>query len=85
MKVGTAWPAFFCIQDGNLKGVCHGDDFCLVARRKQLQILGKVLEKRFEMKQAELTRCSAEGAEELQILSQTIKTDLPNDKNDFGS
>ena len=61
MKVGIAWPAFFCIQDGNLKGVCHGDDFCLVARRKQLQIFGKVLEKRFEVKQAELTRFSAGG------------------------
>ena len=57
MKVGTAWPAFFCIQDGNLKGVCHGDDFCLVAR----------------VKQAELTRFSAGGVEELQILSRTIQ------------
>ena len=33
-----------CSQDGNLKGLCHGDDFCVVARRKQLQIFGNVLE-----------------------------------------
>ena len=37
MKVGTAFPAFFCSRDGDLKGLCHGDDFCVVARRKQLQ------------------------------------------------
>ena len=43
MKVGTACPAFFFIPDGNLKGLSHGDDFCVVARRKQLQTFGKVL------------------------------------------
>ena len=37
MKVGTACPAFFCSCDGDFKGLCHGDDFCVVARRKQLQ------------------------------------------------
>ena len=31
MKVGTACPAFFCSHDGDFKGVCHGDDFCVVA------------------------------------------------------
>ena len=36
MKVGTACPAFFCSHDGDLKGLCHGDDFCVVARRKQI-------------------------------------------------
>ena len=51
MNVGTACPAFFCSHDGDLKGLCHGDDFCVVARRKQLQIFVKVLEKRFEVKQ----------------------------------
>ena len=49
MKVGTACPAFFCSHDGDLKGLCHGDDFCVVARQKQLQTFGKVLEKRFEV------------------------------------
>ena len=42
MNVGTACPAFFCSHDGDIKGLCHGDDFCVVARRKQLQIFGKV-------------------------------------------
>ena len=37
MKVGTACQAFFCSCDGDLKGLCHGDDFCVVARQKQLQ------------------------------------------------
>ena len=41
MKVGTACPAFFCSCDGDLKGLCHGDDFCVVARQKQLKIFGK--------------------------------------------
>ena len=45
MKVGTACLAFCCSQDGHLKGLCHGHDFCVVARRKQLQICGNVLEK----------------------------------------
>ena len=51
MKVGTACPAFFCSCDGDLKGLCHGDDFSVVARQKQLQTFGKFLEKRFEVKQ----------------------------------
>ena len=67
MKVGTACPAFFCSHDGDLKGLCHGDDFCVVARRKQLQIFRKVLEKRFEVK-------------ELQILNRTSKIDVLNDE-----
>ena len=50
-KVGTACPAFFCSRDGDLKGLCHGDDFCVVARQKKLQIFGEILEKRFEVKQ----------------------------------
>ena len=28
--------------------ICHGEDFCVVARQKQLQTFGKILEKRFE-------------------------------------
>ena len=43
MKVGTACPAFFCSCDGDLRGLCHGDDFCVVARQKQLQTFAKVL------------------------------------------
>ena len=60
MKVGTACPAFFCSCDGDLKGLCHGDDFCVVARQKQLQTFGKVLEKRFEVKQTGHTRIWSE-------------------------
>ena len=41
MKVGTACPAFFCSCDGDLKGLCHGDDFCVIARQKQLQTFWK--------------------------------------------
>ena len=40
-KVGVACPAFFCSCDGDLKGLCHGDDFCVVGRRKQLENLWK--------------------------------------------
>ena len=36
IKIGVACPAFFCSQDGNLKGLGNGDGFCVVARRKQL-------------------------------------------------
>ena len=50
MKVGTACPAF-CSCDGDLKALCHGDDFCVVARQKQLQTFAKVFEKQFEVKQ----------------------------------
>ena len=41
MKVGTACQAFFCSCDGDLKGLCHGDDFCAVGRRKQVTNLWK--------------------------------------------
>ena len=43
MTVATACTVFFCSHDGDLKGTCHGDDFCVVARRKQLHSFGKVL------------------------------------------
>ena len=80
MKVGTACPAFFCSCDGDLKGLCHGDDFCVVARQKQLQTLGQVLEKRFEVKQTGHIGFSASDAKELKILNRTIKIDVLNDE-----
>ena len=80
MKVGTACPAFFCSHDGDLKGLCHGDDFCVVARRKQLQIFGKVLEKRYEVKQTGHIGFSASDAKELKILNRTIKIDVLNEE-----
>ena len=76
MKVGTACPAFICRHDGDLKRLCNGDDFCVVARRKQLQIFGKVLEKRFEVKQTRHIGFSAGDAKELKILNRTIKIDV---------
>ena len=51
-----------------------------MARRKQLQILGKVLEKRFEVKQTWHIGFSASDAKELKILNQTIKIDVLNDE-----
>ena len=51
-----------------------------MARRKQLQIFGKVLEKRFEVKQTGHIGFSASGAKELKILNRTIKIDVLNDE-----
>ena len=73
MKVGTACPAFFCSCDGDLKGLCHGDDFCVVARQKQLQTFGKVLEKRFEVTQTGHIGFGANDKRELKNLNRTIK------------
>ena len=58
--------------DGDLRGLCHGDDFCVVARRKQVQIFGKVLEKMFEVKKSGHNGFSASDAKELKILNRTI-------------
>ena len=80
MNVGTACQAFFCGHDGDLKGLCHGDDFCVVAGRKHLQIFSKVLEKRFEVKQNGHIGFSASDAKELKILNRTIKIDVLNDE-----
>ena len=80
MKVGTACPAFFCSHDGDLKGLCHENDFCVVARQKQLQTFGKVLEKRFEVKQTGHIGFSANDEKELKILNRTIKIDVLNDE-----
>ena len=52
----------------------------MVARRKQLQIFGNVLEKRFEVKQTRHIEFSAEDAKELQILNRTIKMDVQNEE-----
>ena len=80
MKVGTACTAFFCSCDGDLKGLCHGDDLCVVARQKQLQTFGKVLEKRFEVKQTGHIGFGANDKKELKILNRTIKIDVLNDE-----
>ena len=80
MKVGTACPAFFCSCDGDLKGLCHGDEFCVVARQKQLQTFGKVLEKRFEVKQTGHIGFGVNDETELKILNRTIKIDVLNDE-----
>ena len=80
MKVGTACPAFFCCCDGDLKGLFHGDDFCVVARQKQLQTFGKVLEKRFEVKQTGHIGFGVNDEKELKILNRTIKIDVLNDE-----
>ena len=80
MKVGTACPAFFCSYDGDLKGLCHGDDFCVVARWKQLQTFGKVLEKRFEVKQTGHIGFGVNDEKELKMLNRTINIDLLNDE-----
>ena len=77
MKVGTACPAFFCSCDGDIKGLYHGDDFCVVARQKQLQTFGKVLEKRFEVKQTGHIGFGVNDEKELKI---TIKIDVLNDE-----
>ena len=42
MKVGTVCPAFFRSRDGDLKGLCHGDDFCVVCTT---EAVAKPLEK----------------------------------------
>ena len=80
MKVGTAFTAFFCSDDGDLNELCHGDDFCVVARRKQLQIFGKVLEKRFEVKHIGHIVFSASDAKESKTPNRTIKIDVLNDE-----
>ena len=80
MKVGTACLAFFCSHDGDLKILCHGNDLCVVARRKQLQTHGKVLEERFEVKQTVHIGFSASDEKELKILNRTIKIDVLNDE-----
>ena len=60
--------------------MCHGDDFCVVARRKQLQTFGKVLEKRFEVKETGHMGFCASDAKELKILNRTIKIDVLDDE-----
>ena len=80
MKVGTACTDFFCSRDGDLKGLCHGDDFCVVARQKQLQTFGKVLDKRFEVKQNGHIGFGAKDKKELKILNRTIRIDVLNDE-----
>ena len=50
----------------------------MVARRKQVQIFGKVLEKRFEAKQTRHMKFSAEVAQVLKILSRAINIAVRN-------
>ena len=52
----------------------------MVARQKQLQTFGKVLEKRFEVKQTGHIGFGANDKKELKILNRTIKIDVLNDE-----
>ena len=61
---------------GDLKGLRHGDGFCVVERRKQLQIFGKVLKKRFEVKQTGHIGFGVNDEKELKILNRTIRPSL---------
>ena len=71
MKVGTVCPAFFCSRDGDLKGLCHGDDFCVVLHdRSSCKTFGKVLEKRFEVKQTGHIGFGANDKKDLKILNR---------------
>ena len=85
MKVGTACSAFFCSHDGDLKGLCHGDVFCVEGRQKQLQAFGKILEKRFEVQQIAHIGFAMGDKKEFKILNRIIKIDVLNDENDVGS
>ena len=71
MNIRTACPAFFCSRDGDLKGLCHGDDLCVLAQQKQLQTFGKVVERRFEVKQTGHIGFSLSDAKELKIFEQS--------------
>ena len=73
-------PCFLLQSRWRSERLCHGDDFCVVARRKQLQIFGKVIEKRFEVKQTGHSGFSTSDAKELKILNRTIKIDVLNDE-----
>ena len=53
---------FLAVKTETSKGLCH--DFCVVVRRKQLQIFGKFLEKPFVLQQTGHIEFSAEDAEE---------------------
>ena len=52
----------------------------MVARQKQLQTFGKVLEKRYEVKQTGHIRFGVNGKKELKTLNRTIKIDVLNDE-----
>ena len=79
-EVGVACPAFFCSHDGELKGLCHSDEFCVVRRRKQSRTFGRILEKRFEVKQTGHIGFGASDKKELKILNRTMKIDVLNDE-----
>ena len=81
MNVGTACPAFFCSCDGDLKGLCHGDDLCVwLHDRSSCKPFGNVFEKRFEVKQTGHIGFGVNDEKELKILNRTIKIDVMNDE-----
>ena len=65
--------------------MCHGDDFCVVARQKQLQTFVKVLEQGFEVKQTGHIGFGVNDEKELKILTRTIKIDVLNDEMTLGA
>ena len=59
--------------------MCHGDDFCVVARQKQLHTFGKFLGKRFEVKQTGHIGFGVNDKKKLKILNRTIKNYVLNE------
>ena len=57
----------------------------MVARQKQLQTFGKVLEKRFEVKQTGHIGFGLNDKKELKILNRTITINVLNDEMTLGA
>ena len=72
-RTGSANPALFAGRGA--RGLCHGDDFCVVAARVVLEQFGRMLAEAFDVKQTGLLDFDAAGADEMKMLNRTLRLD----------
>ena len=65
----------FVFGNDYLRGLCHGDDFLVVASQKQLDEFGKILMSKFDVKQAGLIGFGPGKDKEINMLNRTIRID----------
>lgn len=76
VKLGRASPALFT-KEGQ-KGMCHGDDFAVVASRQDLLSFEEHLKKAFEMRRTGHLGYAEDCESEISILGRLIRIDREN-------
>ena len=76
--LGKSNPAIFAAKNEDSRGMCHGDDFFVVACREELDRFDGVLKQKFEVKCTGYMGFAKDMQNEIKFLNRTIRLDRRN-------